>query len=95
MSRQASAPPSEEVEGEVTLINLINFFSFIFNSSLQNGGLGGPITEVINLIADEAEVKISKTRGPGRGKAKEGGATKVKEEKQAMRNGKPANPVKK
>ena len=41
-------------------------------------------------------MKISKTRGPGRGKAKEGGATKVKEEgKQAMRNGKPANPVKK
>ena len=40
-------------------------------------------------------MKISKTRGPGRGKAKEGGSTKVKEEKQAMRNGKPANPVKK
>ena len=96
MSRQASAPPSEEVEGEVTHINLINFSLFHFQFfTFQNGGVGCPITEVINLIADEAEVKISKTRGPGRGKGKEGGATKAKEGKQAMRNGNPANPVKK
>ena len=50
------------------------------------------ITVAINSIADEVGAKIWKTRGPGRGKAKEGGATKAKEGKQAMRNGKPANP---